>query len=134
MRSDLRRLGDGEGGEFEIGRNDYPPRLLVSQRLHGRAKELAAVESAFERIRQGRSELVLVHGHAGIGKTRLIDEVRPTFLRCRANFLAGKYEQFHDGVPYSAMLFALSRFVHQILAEPEGELKAWRRDADRRCR
>jgi len=122
--SDLERLSEAD--DFAIGRDDHPPHLIVSERLHGRETELAAIRDAFERTRRGRSELLLLRGEAGIGKTRLVGEARPTLLRNRTIFLSGKFDQFHGGTPYSALLAGLGGFVTQLLAEPPAELDAWR--------
>ncbi len=42
--------------------------------VYGRDGELARIASAFEAAAQGRGQVLLVEGEAGIGKTRLIDE------------------------------------------------------------
>jgi DNA-binding CsgD family transcriptional regulator len=47
----------------------------VSPRMVGREAELAALRSAFTRSRQGEPAAVVVRGEAGIGKTRLVQEL-----------------------------------------------------------
>jgi DNA-binding CsgD family transcriptional regulator len=42
--------------------------------LVGRAEELAALDAAFEPVREGRPSTVLIGGEAGIGKSRLVGE------------------------------------------------------------
>jgi ATP/maltotriose-dependent transcriptional regulator MalT len=47
----------------------------TTTRLVGRDAELAALVAALDDARAGRSRLVLVSGEAGVGKTRLVDEL-----------------------------------------------------------
>jgi predicted ATPase len=42
----------------------------------GRARELSRLRDAWRASAAGRAQLVLVSGEAGIGKTRLVDELR----------------------------------------------------------
>src|SRR5918996_5329231 len=47
----------------------------MSRRFVGRAAELAALEAALAAAAEGRPEVVLVGGEAGVGKTRLVAEL-----------------------------------------------------------
>jgi predicted ATPase len=40
----------------------------------GRAEELAELDAAFARVRDGRPSAVLIGGEAGVGKSRLVSE------------------------------------------------------------
>lgn len=73
--SDLRRClaeweTQGRIHEFALGKHDTPDRLLIPKKLYGRAHEIDALPSAFDRVVAGaRPELVLVSGYSGIGKS-----------------------------------------------------------------
>ncbi|BEU25937.1 serine/threonine-protein kinase [Paraburkholderia sp. 22B1P] len=57
---------------FALGKQDKPDRLLIPERLHGRATELDALLSSFDRVVAGPNpEFVLVSGDAGVGKSFL---------------------------------------------------------------
>ncbi|MCU0727062.1 MAG: tetratricopeptide repeat protein [Planctomycetes bacterium] len=61
--------------------------------VYGRDAEIAALASLYEAVRGGDGRVVLVEGEAGIGKTRLVDELVGG-LRAQgeeANFLFGSY-------------------------------------------
>ncbi len=53
-----------------------PPSVCVRRQtaLHGREAELRSLRESFERVKDGRGEVVYIEGEAGIGKTRLVDE------------------------------------------------------------
>src|SRR6476620_8715271 len=79
--SDLRRcLAQWESqrriDEFPLGEHDAPDRILIPEKLYGRAREIDNLLASFERVvSSGRPELVLVYGYAGIRKSSVINEL-----------------------------------------------------------
>ena len=75
VENDLRRCLDewsDEGciREFPPGERDAPDRLLIPEKLYGRAREIDTLLSSFDRVvKTGKPELVLVSGYSGIGKS-----------------------------------------------------------------
>src|SRR5690242_13703219 len=69
--SDLRRcLAEWETQrrieEFPLGKHDTPDRLLIPERLYGRAHEIDTLLASFDRVvASGTPELVLVSGYSG---------------------------------------------------------------------
>jgi Cdc6-like AAA superfamily ATPase len=64
------RETQGRIDEFVPGKHDTPDRLLIPEKLYGRAREIDTLLSAFDRVVAGRRpELVLVSGYSGIGKS-----------------------------------------------------------------
>ena len=57
--------------------------------MFGRSAELAALMSVFAAAREGRGQVVLVTGEAGIGKTRLVTEVARRVLGGGARVAVG---------------------------------------------
>ncbi|MDB5960380.1 MAG: Protein kinase, partial [Massilia sp.] len=102
-------------------------RFVMPQTLYGRAAEVAALMAAFERAAQGGTELLLVAGYSGIGKSAVVGEVHKPIVERRGVFLAGKFDQFRRDVPYASLLEALRTQVAQLLGEPEAQLAAHRR-------
>ncbi len=111
---------------FLPGRNDTSDRFQIPQKLYGREAETAALLSTYERASQGRAELVLVGGYAGIGKTALVNEVHKPTVAHRGYFISGKFDQFQRDVPYASLVQALSELMGQILTESEARLAHWR--------
>jgi Cdc6-like AAA superfamily ATPase len=53
------------------GEHDTPDRLLIPEKLYGRASEINTLLASFDRVvGGGRPELVLVSGYSGVGKSR----------------------------------------------------------------
>lgn len=77
--SDLRRcLAEWETrrriDEFPLGEHDTPDRLLILEKLYGRAREIETLLASFDRIVAGGSpELMLVSGYSGVGKSSVAD-------------------------------------------------------------
>ena len=75
LERDLRRcLADWERqrriDDFPLGEHDTPDRLLIPEKLYGRAREVETLLASFDRIiKSGAPELVLVTGYSGIGKS-----------------------------------------------------------------
>ena len=78
VENDLRRClaeWERQGGiePFPLGEQDAPDRLLVPEKLYGRAREVETLLAAFDRVVEGRApELVLVSGYSGIGKSSVV--------------------------------------------------------------
>ncbi|MGB3493599.1 MAG: AAA family ATPase, partial [Elainellaceae cyanobacterium] len=131
---------------FPIAQSDRPSRFQIPEKLYGREQEIAIVLEAFERVAGDvsaadidrasaidcpslalpHSEMVLVSGHAGIGKSALVQEIYKPITRHRGFFAAGKFDQFQRSVPYSAVIQALQDLVKQLLLEDDAQLNAWR--------
>jgi DNA-binding CsgD family transcriptional regulator/predicted ATPase len=71
--------------------------------LMGRAAELIEFGSALARAKKGRGSIVLVSGEAGIGKTRLCDEVQRGHRQDGGIVLAGRTAPEESSVPYAAL-------------------------------
>ncbi len=77
---------------------------FVSQVLFGRSAQLAALRSALERARGGLGGTMLVTGHAGVGKSRLIATARAEALENGFQVLeAGCFEP-DASVPYAPLI------------------------------
>lgn len=116
-------------GEIEIfapGRYDQSGNFNFPARLYGRQAEISALLATLERVQQGATELLLVKGPAGVGKTALILENRPALLQHGGYFLSWKCDQFTCKQPYSGLIGLFSELVRQVLTESENQLKQWK--------
>lgn len=111
---------------FPIASQDIPVRFNVPQLLVGRENEVETLLASFDRVTGGKSEMIRVLGHPGIGKSALIHEIRKPIVEKRGYFTSGKYDQFRRDVPYSAIIQAFQGLIRQVIAESEDRIKAWR--------
>jgi signal transduction histidine kinase/predicted Ser/Thr protein kinase len=122
---DLERLRDADAraaAALRVGEHDVPLRLLPPSQLVGRDDEVAALEAAFEAALAGRCRGVLVSGVTGVGKTALVDELRPVVTGSDGWFVAGKSDQYRRDLEFDAVHQALRALGRLLLAEPEDEL------------
>ena len=74
-----------------------------------------------------RSEMMLVAGFSGIGKTAVINEIHKPIVRQSGYFIKGKYDQFQRNIPFSAFVQAFRDLMEQLLSESDAELEQWQR-------
>ncbi|MEM7354687.1 MAG: AAA family ATPase, partial [Acidobacteriota bacterium] len=120
-------LNGAEQGTFELGRKDFTYGLQIPQKLYGREHEIERLLDAFERVGQGGSELMLVSGYSGIGKSALIYEINKPIVQKRGYFIVGKYESNKQDIPYFGFTQAFTELVRQLLTESAESIDAWRR-------
>src|SRR5262249_117906 len=73
--------------DFPLGEHDTPGRLLIPEKLYGRAREIDTLLASFDRVAAGgRPELVLVSGYSGIGKSSVVNELHKVLVPSRGLF------------------------------------------------
>ncbi|MGQ4647953.1 AAA family ATPase [Lyngbya aestuarii] len=136
------RLEDGQIESFNLGKYDVCDRFLIPNILYGRESEVAALLAAFVRIASPRkkrattedrqkllcspcSELCLISGASGIGKTALVNQVQKLMVQQRGYFIEGKFDQLNHNIPLSAFVQAFRDLMGQLLSESDIQLQAW---------
>ncbi len=132
VESDLRHcLAEWEAhhriDEFPPGQHDTPDRLLIPEKLYGRAREVETLLAAFDRVAAtGTPELVLVSGYSGIGKSSVVNELHKVLIPPRGLFASGKFDQYKRDIPYSTLVQAFQSLVRPLLGKSDTELASWR--------
>ncbi|MBD2692464.1 trifunctional serine/threonine-protein kinase/ATP-binding protein/sensor histidine kinase [Anabaena catenula] len=111
---------------FEIGQRDISDRFIIPDKLYGREAEVSTLLQAFERVSLGATEMMLVAGFSGIGKTAVVNEVHKPIVRQRGYFIKGKYDQFQRNIPFSAFVQAFRSLMAHLLSESDTQLQLWK--------
>ncbi|MEH2093552.1 trifunctional serine/threonine-protein kinase/ATP-binding protein/sensor histidine kinase [Nostoc sp.] len=119
---------DGMISGFEIGQRDVCDRFIIPDKLYGRETEVENLLQAFERVSLGATEMILVAGFSGIGKTAIVNEVHKPIVRQRGYFIKGKYDQFQRNIPFSAFVQAFRDLIGQLLSESDAKIQQWRNE------
>ncbi|AVH62118.1 trifunctional serine/threonine-protein kinase/ATP-binding protein/sensor histidine kinase [Nostoc sp. 'Peltigera membranacea cyanobiont' N6] len=116
----------GEIQSFEIASKDLCDRFIIPDKLYGRDQEVQTLLEAFERVSLGATEMMLVAGFSGIGKTAVVNEVHKPIVRQRGYFIKGKYDQFQRNIPFSAFVQVFRDLMGQLLTESDIQLEEWK--------
>ena len=112
--------------KFTLGQRDRGSQLLIPQKLYGRESEVQVLMDAFDRVSNGATEMMLVSGYSGIGKTAIVNEVHKPIVKARGYFISGKFDQFKRNIPYAALFQAFSDLIRQLLIEKSEQIAIWK--------
>ncbi|MDJ0691231.1 MAG: AAA family ATPase [Xenococcaceae cyanobacterium MO_188.B32] len=143
LESCLRQLeSKGEVESLILGQKDICDKLQIPQKIYGREHELAELLAAFDRVtgkpvgansrlplpiaQLPHTEMILVTGYSGVGKSALVREIYKPITASRGNFISGKYDQYRKDRPYSAIAQAFKEFGDRLLLESSHVLENWR--------
>jgi PAS domain S-box-containing protein len=116
----------GEIKYFTVGQRDISDRFQIPEVLYAREKELETLWQIFAQVAAGGTEIVLVTGSSGVGKTALVNEIHRSIVKERGYFVRGKFDRFHRNIPFFAFIPVLQQLVSQILTENESRIQYWR--------
>jgi serine/threonine protein kinase/tetratricopeptide (TPR) repeat protein len=111
-----------------IGASGLQSRLEAAARkgltpLAGRGSELATVEAHFAQARAGQGQVVLVVGEAGVGKSRLLHELRERICRTKARVWQARCRSYGGVAPYLPFV-ELLREALRIATSKSGDVDA----------
>jgi PAS domain S-box-containing protein len=113
--------------DFPLREHDMPDRLLIPEKLYGRAREVEMLLATFDRIiKNGVPEMALVSGYSGIGKSSVVNELHSALVPPRGLFASGKFDQYKRDIPYSTLAQAFQSLVRPLLSKSDTELSSWR--------
>ncbi len=128
LAADLRRCATTPGA-FALAPRGQPHQLVLPQKLYGRDAALDKLAASIERVRsKAATELVLVAGYSGSGKSALVTELQRQPLDTHL-FAAGKFDQYKRAIPFSTLAQVCEALVARVLALPPHEAAQWRANA-----
>jgi class 3 adenylate cyclase/tetratricopeptide (TPR) repeat protein len=89
--------------------------------LVGREQELAVFQGLVEQLDAGQGSMVGLSGEAGVGKSRLLDELRPFAAARRAVWLHGETVSYGRSITYWPFQQMVRAFVGIRDGEPEAQ-------------
>ncbi|HEY6333650.1 MAG TPA: AAA family ATPase, partial [Blastocatellia bacterium] len=93
-------------------------------RYIGRKRELAVIGSALDSMLGGQGHLVTIVGEAGVGKSRLLFEMRQQLEDRNVAVLSGRCEPDRRGISYMPFIEALRNAVNPPASGSSPELKS----------
>src|SRR4051812_36051448 len=85
--------------------------------LHGRLDETAALERLLAGVRAGRSQVLVLHGEAGVGKTALLDHLVVRAKGCRIVRAAGVESEME--LAFAGLHQVCAPFVDRLESLPD---------------
>jgi diguanylate cyclase (GGDEF)-like protein len=108
-----RRGGNGHCGEKDIPAEPIGRPLVSTPYIVGREKEFSQLRSLLEQVRREGGMLAFVDGEVGVGKTRLMRELRQFFERRGGTALSGGCFVETGSIPYYPFRDAFRRFFEE---------------------
>lgn len=116
----------GKISTFPLAQKDFYHKLQISQKIYGREKQIEKVMRGFNFVCEGSTEMLLLAGFPGIGKTAIVNEIQRPILERRGFFIRGKFDQYKANIPYSAFIEAFQDLIQQVLTENDDTIAMWR--------
>ncbi|WP_315786380.1 ATP-binding sensor histidine kinase [Fischerella sp. JS2] len=122
----------GKIDAFELATRDISDRFLIPEKLYGRQREVETLLAAFERLTNPLinelrgTEMILVVGDPGVGKTAVVNEVHKPIARQHSYFIRGKFDQFQRDIPFAGWVEAFCDLIRQLLLESDAEIQLWK--------
>ncbi len=111
---------------FQLGLADFSEKFQIPQKLYGRGTELTTLVNVYKSVSQGDTQLLLVSGYSGVGKSAIIYEIHKPLTENKGYFIEGKFDQFQRNIPYYAWIQAFDNFVQLLLTENQTQLEKWK--------
>ncbi|MEY4765111.1 MAG: hypothetical protein RI907_1784 [Pseudomonadota bacterium] len=109
-------------GPFILGLHDHAAWLSPPGHLVGRDAEIARLAEAFEQAQHSAQHTVLVDGAPGVGKSALLNTLRPLVTARRGWFVSAKFDQLRQDADAHALRQALRALGRLLLSEPDEQL------------
>ena len=92
-------------------------KLLFTGKLYCRETEVKVLYTAFNRVQEtNRSEMMIVNGDSGVGKTALIEEFREFAFIKKAFYIYGECDEYSGKLkPYGSIIGLIRKLYYEII-------------------
>ena len=108
--------------EFDFGKMDYHFSLKMPDKIYGRKAELEILDECSQRLFDGHQTNLFISGESGVGKTKMVSYLKKKIISGKGIFVEGKFDQFNQNIPYSAIIECFEDLLDQILKSKQEEL------------
>lgn len=125
-------MANGKITNLPIAHQDISNKFQIYPKLYHREQEIKTLLTAFKRVSDGnhdippRSEMMLISGYSGVGKSALVQEVYKFLTQQQGYFISGKFDELSRNIPYSGFLQAFRQLINQLLTESESQINLWK--------
>ena len=91
--------------------------------LIGRKVEMARLQEAVVKLREGKGSIISIVGHAGTGKSRLIEDFRSTLDLAVLQWREGHAYDYTENIPYFPLIDLLNRAWQIREGDSPGQVK-----------
>lgn len=116
------RVGAGSPESVPPNQDIQKPALPNSKTI---APESFPPNKNIQKPTRSQSELMLVSGYSGIGKSAVVNEVSKPITRSKGYFISGKFDQFKRNIPYASLIQAFNSLLRQLLTESAASIETW---------
>jgi predicted ATPase/DNA-binding CsgD family transcriptional regulator/GAF domain-containing protein len=107
-------------------RNTQVQRNIIQHSIYGREIQLAELHEAFRWAAMGSSELVLMSGPPGVGKSAVVLEAFRPDITGRSYFAWGKFDRYSRSKPYGIWIQCFQFLIRKMLTKPDETLNKWK--------
>lgn len=108
-----------------LGTKDISSHFKLSEKLYGRENEIQLLLESYQRVSQGSTELILISGIPGVGKSALAHEIHKPIAKQKGFFISGKFDQFKRNIPLEPVVQAFKTLIQQILTDKPENILEW---------
>ncbi len=119
-------LQDKPDADFPLGEKDFSGKLAIPEILYGREQEVKQLIDIYEHVTHGRSEMLVISGFSGVGKSALVHEIHKPVTEQQGIYIEGKFDQFQRNIPYFAIIQAFTDAINIVLKEDDTKLNYWK--------
>lgn len=111
---------------FALATRDVSLLFNVPTKLYGRYRELQLICDAYKGLGPAKAGALFFNGPPGIGKSFLVQNTQHFLLENNGHFISGKFDQYEEAIPYSAVAQAFSELTLRFLTLRPNALEAKR--------